>query len=230
MSPKALGKLGFSFGSLRGCGSGPQTRPPCASMTPVKAFWHSSFNYDNAAMRRRARDASAAAEVDTSFLVLDGHSKLTRRVCCCKRTCRTHCAALGAFALIGCPATLPVLTRRDPPAVSGESRLCAYHRTLCTETYDGDIRRRHWKANVGKSLGDFVNVSAGSDEGKAWTIDVSSLEPYALTKHMIRSSVREFAQRQGTEAQHSRWLREDMWLMMSHTKSWLTSLATRAKW
>ena len=94
--------------------------------------------------------------------------------------------------------------------MSGESRLCAYHRTLYTETYDGDIRRPHWKANVGKSLGDLVNVWAGSDEGKARTIDVSSLEPYALTKHMVHSSVREFAQRQGTEAQHCRWLREDV--------------------
>ena len=53
-------------------------------------------------------------------------------------------------------------------------------------------------------------MSGLSDEGKARTIDVSSLEPYALTKHMVHSSVREFAQRQRSEAQHCRWLREDV--------------------
>ena len=43
----------------------------------VESILAQQFNYYYAAMRRRARDASAAAEVDTSFQVLDAHSKLT---------------------------------------------------------------------------------------------------------------------------------------------------------
>ena len=157
----------------------------------VESVLAQQFNHYYAALHRRARDASAAAEVDSQD-AFAAESELAERIVQRSALLRS----LDAQRLLQCSRDVP----RNVRAI--HQRLRAYHRTLKTETYDGDIRRLHWKANAGKSLGDLVNVRAGSDEGKAGTMDVSSLEP--------QSSVREFAQRQRTEAQHCRWLREDV--------------------
>ena len=104
------------------------------------------FRYYYSAMRRHTQESSVSLGIDTSFQVLDGHCKLTRRVRCCKRICRIECSGLGAFALVGCPATPLVATRpskraRAGPDAEGASALCAVHRLLHRSDGAADIHQ-----------------------------------------------------------------------------------------
>jgi hypothetical protein len=186
---------------------------------PTETALSEQYPYYYNAMRSQRVVQSKAASVDTSYQVIDGHSKLTRRTCCVTRCCRILSSQLGAFCLAGCSAIPPVPPRRSkrplppgeteepsssrartstrpsPTVAAGETprnrSLCCKHDLIHRSAVVTDIQRLQWKAAVGKTLDELVVpwILKGSVNKP---VSHESLHVGAVTKCQVDSCVKEF--------------------------------------
>lgn len=135
----------------RGCGLSVQI-----SDTPEQMIApHFSSYY--VAMRRRRAACAAALGLPTHMQVIDGHQKLTRRACCARRVLTLPHEGLGLMAICDCAQT---------PAY--KDVLCPAHRRRASNMHGQPTAQRlHWKAPVGKTLADMVDVWVGDSAASA---------------------------------------------------------------
>jgi hypothetical protein len=132
---------------------------------------------------RRRRRASLAREcqVTLSKQGLDGHSKTTRRVCCVKKCMKWTNKALGMFALVDCPRT-PM----------HKSPLCQKHKdVLASEGTGHKVRRLRWKAPLGTTLDDVVDIWVGATAADERKVQASAVDPSAVLHFVVEQSLAE---------------------------------------
>ena len=130
------------------------------NLKETEAIMVSSFRYYYSGMRQRRAQKAQECDLDVATVVLDGHQKLTRRVCWVRRVCGLPHSKLGGLTLMGCPCT---------PARG--QQLCAKHMQLAKQSarpIDGAgarLARLSWPAALGKSMKDIVQPWVVTPEG-----------------------------------------------------------------
>eukprot|EP00974_Lingulodinium_polyedra_P001105 105258-Lingulodinium_polyedra.AAC.1 len=111
-------------------------------------------------MRKRRAARAAELGIDVSAAVIDGHAKLTRRVCSVPRVCLLPCPRLGLITLMGCPET----PRRG-------AQLCTKHWRVAQQPpahfeVDGmTLQAVKWKAAIGAHVHELYRPFLGKGDG-----------------------------------------------------------------
>lgn len=140
-----------------------------------------SFAAYYVAMRHRRARLARQIGVDVERQGLDGHQKLTRRVCSVARACQLKHAGLGRFALTDCC---------DTPAF--KQALCRKHcgvRAEMEENVRCKVRRVSWKAPLGEKIDDLVNVWVQEGDQPVRRSSFKDLRAGDFERYLVGASV-----------------------------------------
>jgi hypothetical protein len=151
----------------------------------VEEILAEGFSYYYMAMRRRRAQLAKDLNLDVSVMVVDGHQKLTRRVCMASRVCTLPHAALGQITMVGCPAT--------PAPGHGlcKEHLAIAQKPLCILGHNRGwhIDKLVWKASVAPRLSDMLTVYTSCGDGKLYRADQEDLPPNAVLHHLCQQGL-----------------------------------------